>query len=169
MRKLAFLAPLAAVMAVAASAQADPAGVNITIGPDVRRDASELGQSEVDRQTERLAQVITRELSSRGALDGATLNLVVTSLKPNRPTFEQMARRPGLDGQRSISTGGASIEGEIITAEGERIPVSYDWFSYSIAEVQGFTTWQDAERAYARFADNLAEGRYAAGRGYRQR
>ena len=169
MRKLAFLAPLGLALAMAASAQADPAAVNVSIGPDVRQAAAELGQSEVDRQAERLAQVVTRELSRRGALDGATLNLVVTSLKPNRPTFEQMARRPGLDGQRSISTGGASIEGEIITASGERIPVSYDWFSYSIAEVLGFTTWQDADRAYSRFADNLAEGRYAAGRGYRQR
>lgn len=169
MRKLAFFAPLGLAMAMAVSVQADPAAVNITLGPDVRRDASDLGQDEVDRQTERLAQVITRELSRRGALDGATLNLVVTGLKPNRPTYEQMARRPGLDGQRSISTGGASIEGEIITADGERIPVSYDWYSYNIAEVQGFTTWQDADRAYSRFADNLAEGRYAAGRGYRQR
>lgn len=169
MRKLAFLAPLGLTLAMAVPALADPAAVNVTIGADVRRDAAELGRDEVDRQTERLAQVVTRELSHRGALDGATLNLVVTSLKPNRPTFEQMARRPGLDGHRSLSTGGASIEGEIITADGERIPVSYDWFSYSIAEVQGFTTWQDADRAYARFADNLAEGRYAAGRGYRQR
>lgn len=169
MRKLAFLAPLGLAMAVAATAQADPAGVNVSIGPDVRRAASELGRSEVDRQTERLAEVITRELTRRGALDGATLNLVVTGLKPNRPTFEQMASRPGLDGQRSVSIGGASIEGEIITASGERIPVAYDWYSYSIAEVQGFTTWQDADRAYARFADNLAEGRYVAGRGYRHR
>ena len=169
MRKLAFFAPLAAVMALAASAQADPAGVHVTLGPDVRDAAAELGRSEVDRQAERLAEGITRELSRRGALDGAPLNLRVTSLQPTRPTFEQMARRPGLDGQRSVSIGGAAIEGEIITANGERIPVSYDWFSYNIAEVQGFTTWQDADRAFTRFADNLAEGRYVAGRGYRHR
>lgn len=169
MRKLAFFAPLGLALAMAVSAQADPAAVNVSIGPDVRRDVSDLGRDEVDRQTERLAQVVTRELSRSGALDGATLNLVITGLKPNRPTFQQMADRPGLDGHRSVSIGGASIEGEIITASGERIPVSYGWFSYSIAEVQGFSTWQDAERTYNRFADNLAEGRYVAGRSYRSR
>jgi len=169
MRKLAFLAPLGLTLAMAAPALADPAAVNVTIGAEVRRDAMEIGHVEVDRQADRPPQVVHRELSRRGALDGATLNLVVTGLKPNRPTFEQMSRRPGLDGQRSLSIGGASIEGEIITADGERIPVSYDWYSYSIAEVQGFTTWQDADRAFSRFADNLAEGRYVAGRGYRPR
>ncbi len=154
---------------MAVSAQADPAAVNVAIGPELRREVTDLGRTEVDRQTQRLAQIVTRELTRRGVLDGATLNLVVTGLKPNRPTFEQMSHRPGLDGQRSMSIGGASIEGEIITASGERIPVSYDWYSYSLAEVQGFTTWQDAERAFSRFADNLAEGRYVAGRGYRSR
>lgn len=160
MRRLAFLAPLGAVLALAAAAQAEPAGVNVTIGGELRRDALDLGHAEVDRQTDRLAQVVTRELTRRGALDGATINLVVTDLKPNRPTFEQLAQRPGLDGHRSLSIGGASIEGEIITADGERLPVRFDWYSNSIAEVQGFTTWQDADRAYARLADNLAEGRY---------
>lgn len=169
MRKLAFLAPLGLALAIAASAQADPAGVHVSLGPDVQRDAAELGHDEVDRQTERLARLVTRELSRRGVLDGATLNLVVTDLKPNRPTFQQLMDRPGMDGHRSLSIGGAAIEGEIITASGERIPVAYDWYSYSIAEVQGYSTWQDADRAFARFADNLAEGRYVAGRGYRHR
>jgi hypothetical protein len=59
----------------------------------------------------------------------------------------------------SISTGGATIEGEVITASGERLPVRYSRFSSSLAEVYGYTTWQDADRAYDRLASNLVSGR----------
>ena len=158
MRALAFMAPLGLALAMAASAQAQQ--VTVDIGPDLRRQADVLGEREVREQADRLAEVVSRTLDRRGALDGARINLVLTDLKPNRPTFQQLVDRPGLDGMRSISIGGAAIEGEIVTASGERIPVSYDWFSHSLADVRGFTTWQDADRAYARFAANLAAGRY---------
>lgn len=158
MRALAFMAPLGLMLAMAASAQAQQ--VTVDIGPDLRRQADVLGEREVREQADRLAEVVSRTLDRRGALDGARINLVLTDLKPNRPTFQQLVDRPGLDGMRSISIGGAAIEGEIVTASGERIPVSYDWFSHSLADVRGFTTWQDADRAYARFAANLAAGRY---------
>ena len=158
MRKLAFLAPLGLAAAMAASAQAQT--VSVVIGPELQRDADKLGEREVREQADRLAAVVTRTLDRRDALDGAQINLVLTDVRPNRPTFEQMARRPDLDGIHSISTGGATIEGEIITADGQRIPVRYDWYTSNIAEVRGFTTWQDADRAYSRFAGNLASGRY---------
>jgi len=158
MRALAFMAPLGLALAMAASAQAQQ--VTVDIGPDLRRQADVLGEREVREQADRLAEVVSRALDRRGALDGARINLVLTDLRPNRPTFQQMVDRPGLDGMRSVSIGGAAIEGEIVTASGERIPVSYDWFSHSLADVHGFTTWQDADRAYARFAANLAAGRY---------
>lgn len=161
MRKLAFLAPLAGVLAVAAAAHAEPATVNVTIGPELRHDAIDLGEREVRDQADRLAQVVSRELESRGVLEGAQVNLVLLDIAPNRPTFQQMADRPGLDGHRSVSAGGAEIGGEIITADGERIPVRYRWYTASVAEVTGFTTWQDADRAFNRLADNLAEGRYS--------
>lgn len=161
MRKLAFLAPLGFALAMAASAQAQTASVTVAIGPELQRDPDSLGDREVREQADRLASVVVRTLDRRDALDGARINLVLTDLKPNRPTFQQMAHRPGLDGQRSVSIGGATIEGEIITADGQRIPVRYDWYSNNIAEVHGFTTWQDAERAYSRFAGALAAGRYS--------
>jgi hypothetical protein len=71
-----------------------------------------------------------------------------------------MAHQPGLDGHRSISIGGAAIEGQITTADGQVLPIRYDWYSNSIAEVRGFTTWQDADRAYQRLASHLVDGRY---------
>ena len=163
MRKLAFLAPLGAVLAVAAGpALADPASVSVTLGPDLQEKVAELGERDVRRQADRLAEVVRRTLARSGDLDGARIDLVLTDLKPNRPTFEQMAERPGLDPHRSVSIGGAAIEGQITTADGQVLPVRYDWFSHSIADVRGYSTWQDADRAYERLASRLADGRYVS-------
>ena len=73
--------------------------------------------------------------------------------------MQQAIDKPGLSIMDSISIGGATIEGEIITADGQRLPVRYSRFSSSLAEVYGYTTWQDADRAYGRLANNLASGR----------
>lgn len=163
MRRLAFLAPLTAVLAVAAGpAMADPASITVTLGPDLQEKAGDLGERDVRQQTDRLAEVVRDALARTGDLDGARIDLVLTDLKPNRPTFEQLADRPGLDGHRSISIGGAAIEGSITTADGQVLPVRYDWYSSSLAEVRGFSTWQDADRAYQRLASRLVDGRYVS-------
>jgi hypothetical protein len=158
MRRFAFLAPLALAVGLAAPAAAQPT-VNVTIGGDLVDQVETLGQRDVDRQLERLQEVVSRELGRRGALDGAQINLIITDLKPNRPTFQQAADRPGLSVIDSISIGGATVEGEIVTADGQRLPVRYSRYSTSIQDVQGFGTWQDAERAYDRLAANIASGR----------
>lgn len=160
MRKLAFFAPLAATLAVAGAALAQPTAVNITLGPDLERKAGELGQREVQEQVDRLADVVQRALANDADLHGATIDLVLTDLKPNRPTMEQLTQRPGLDGIRSVSIGGAAVEGRITMADGSVQPVRYDWYTNTIADVQGYTTWYDANRAYQRLARNLAAGRY---------
>ncbi len=161
MRKLAFFAPLGAVVALATSpALAEPPTINVTLGSDLQGKVEELGERDVSEQATRLVGVIQSTLIDRGALDGATIDLVLTDLKPNRPTFQQLVDRPGLDGIRSVSIGGATIEGTITTAEGQTLPVRYDWYSSNIADVRGFGTWQDADRAYRRLAVNLADGRY---------
>lgn len=161
MRKLAFFAPLAAVLAVAVPAMAEPASISVAIGPDLQDKAEALGSREVREQADRLAELVGRALADDRALDGARIALVLTDVQPNRPTFQQMADRPGLDGHRSLSIGGAAIEGEITLADGRTLPVRYDWYSTTLAEVQGFYTWQDADRAYRRLAGNLAAGRYS--------
>lgn len=161
MRKLAFFAPLAAVMAFsAAPAMAEPALISVALGPDLQEKADELGPREVQEQADRLAELVGRALARDGDLDGARIELVLTDLKPNRPTFQQMADRPGLDGHRSRSIGGATIEGQITTADGRTLPVRYDWYSSSLADVWGVNTWSDADRAYRRLAVNLTDGRY---------
>lgn len=161
MRKFAFFAPLAAVMAFsAAPALADPALISVSLGPDLQEKAEDLGPREVQEQADRLAELVGRALARDGDLDGARIELVLTDLRPNRPTFQQMADRPGLDGHRSRSIGGATIEGRITMADGRTVPVQYDWYSSSLADVRGITTWADADRAYRRLAVNLADGRY---------
>jgi len=161
MRKLSLFAPLAAVLAFsAAPVMAEPALISVSLGPDLQEKAEELGPREVQEQADRLAELVGRALARDGDLDGARIELVLTDLRPNRPTFQQLADRPGLDGFRSQSIGGAAIEGQITTADGRTLPVRYDWFSSSLADVQGFETWSDANRAYRRLAVNLADGRY---------
>lgn len=161
MRKFAFFAPLGAVLALAATpALAQPPTINVTLGADLQARAVELGERDVSEQATRLVGVVQSTLIHRGALEGATIDLVLTDLKPNRPTFQQLVDRPGLDGIRSISIGGATIEGTITTTDGQTVPVKYDWYSSSLADVQGYGTWQDADRAYRRLAVNLADGRY---------
>ena len=163
MRKLSFLAPLAAVLAFsAAPAMAEPALISVSLGPDLQEKAEELGAREVQEQADRLAELVGRALARDGDLDGARIELVLTDVRPNRPTFQQMADRPGLDGHLSRSIGGAAIEGQITTADGRTLPVRYDWYSASLADVRGFDTWQDADRAYRRLATNLADGRYVS-------
>jgi len=167
MRRFAFFAPLAAVIAVAAAAQAEPANqprlsapsVTVTIGGDLIEDVDKLGERDVNWQIDDLKQTVERELARSGALSGAQVNLVLTDLKPNRPTFQQAIDRPGLSIIDSVSIGGATIEGEVITAEGERLPVRYSLYSNSIADVFGYNTWEDADRAFDRLASNLSRGR----------
>lgn len=160
MRRFAFLAPLTAAMALAGAVAAQPSAVVVTVSPDFAKTAAELGTRDVQQQADDLARTVERVLTEQQALAGARIELVITDLKPNRPTMQQAALKPGLDMMRSISLGGAAIEGTITTASGEVQPVKYDYYSTNLADVRGYSTWQDASTAFNRLARNLAEGRY---------
>ena len=157
MRKLAFLAPLAVTLAVAATAQAQPA-VNVTVGPDLTREIKKLGDRDVDQQISDLQAQVSKALEQ--AYPGATADLVLTDLKPNRPTFQQVRDTPGLDPIRSVSIGGAAIKGEIVMADGVTRPVDYSYFTPSINDVWGYSVWRDANRAFERFGDQIERGRF---------
>ncbi|WP_420471544.1 hypothetical protein [Brevundimonas sp. FT23042] len=159
MRNLAFFVPFAVAATLAGAAAAQPA-VTVTLAPELQRDVRDLGQREIQEQVDRLAAVVSRAVADTPALAGARIDLVLTDLKPNRPTFQQTAESPGLDPIRSLSIGGAEIEGAITLADGTEQPVRYRWFSHNITDVRGFAVWQDAERAYQRLGANLAAGRY---------
>ncbi|MDQ1154106.1 hypothetical protein [Brevundimonas sp. SORGH_AS_0993] len=157
MRKLAFIAPLAVTLAVAAAAQAQPV-VNVTVGPDLTREVKKLGDRDVDQQVSDLRTEVSKALEQ--AYPGATADLVLTDLKPNRPTFQQVRDTPGLDPIRSISVGGAAVEGQIVTADGRTLPVKFSYYTPSIADVWGFATWQDARRAFDRLGDQIEQRRF---------
>lgn len=161
MRRLAFFAPLAATLALAAAAQAESQTqptVSVTIGPNLQRQVEKLGYREVDAQIAGLQTEVARSLEQR--YPGATAHLVLTDLKPNRPTRQQLLDTPGLDPIRSVSLGGAAIEGEIVTADGERRPVEFSYFTPNLRDVYGYGVWRDADRAFERFGDSIERGRY---------
>ena len=162
MRTFTLIAPLAAALAMAGSAMAQPSSVVVAVSPDFQKEVVKLGQREVDQQVADLTRTVERTLTDRKALDGAVINLVITDLKPNRPTMQQASDKPGLDMMRSLSIGGATIEGTITSASGEVQPVKYDHYSSTLQEVVGVSTWWDAQRAYDRLARNLADGRYVS-------
>lgn len=158
MRLHHLLPPLAVATALALPAHAQQ--VSVVLGPELAGKADELGRRDVEDQSATLSRIVGETLTQRNALAGARLQLVLTDLKPNRPTLEQTRRKPGLDPIRSVSIGGASIEGEAVLADGRREPIRFDYYSTSLVDVVGFTTWYDAERAYRLLADRLADGRF---------
>lgn len=158
MRPLAFFAPAAAVIALATAAQAQAPNVTVTLGPKLQEQVEDLGPREVRDQADRLAERVREALARRNDLNGTAVNLVLTDLKPNRPTLQQLTDRPGLDRIRSVSIGGAAVEGEIVTADGRSLPFEYDRFNSSLADVYGFSTWWEADRVFDRVARKIAEG-----------
>lgn len=160
MRTISFLAAAGVAAALAGAANAQPAEVTVTIGDRLDREATQgLGQAEVAQQARELEARLERDLASNPAYEGARINLVLTDVAPNRPTRQQMNDTPGLDYIRSFSVGGAAIEGEVITADGQVRPVRYDWYSHDIRDSRYMGTWQDADRAFTRFSRQLADGR----------
>ena len=158
MRPLAFFAPAAAVIALATAAQAQEPNVTVTLGPKLQEQVEDLGPREVRDQADRLAERVREALARRNDLNGTAVNLVLTDLKPNRPTLQQLTDRPGLDRIRSVSIGGAAVKGEIVTADGRNLPFEYDRFNSSLADVYGFSTWWEADRVFDRVARKIAQG-----------
>ena len=164
MRRIAFLAPLAAVV-LASTASANqptstvPPQVTVTIGGDLIDEVENLGERDVQLRIDDLTQTVQRTLARRGALTGARVELVLTDLKPNRPTFQQASDKPGLSIFDSISLGGAAVEGQVTTADGQVMPIDLSRYSSSILEVRGYSTWQDADRAFDLIARRIADGR----------
>lgn len=150
------------LLLAAGSASAQPAGVadvRVTIGPELQEKAGDYGERDLQRLAADLEADVEKALVARGRLGGESrLELVLTDARPSRPTFEQMARRPGLD-MRSVSNGGAAIEGEEIGPDGRRRPVKFSWYETDIRWARGKAVWTDAEHAFDRFARQYADGK----------
>jgi len=162
MRLLALSA--AALLASASVALAAPASVTVSVGPELQKKFDkDYGVREAQLLTADLQSSVEKSLAKSGALDGARVELILTDVKPNRPTFKQMADTPGLS-MESFGIGGAAIEGRIVAADGTESPVSYRWYETDIRNSYANWIWHDAEWTFDRFARRLARGREVARR-----
>ena len=113
------------------------------------------------REGEILSDALTRKIERNFARRGVNADHVVVTIEdaaPNRPTFGQVSKKPGLDPIRSISIGGAKLSGSAFDASGKEIgALSYDWYESDISQVIGYATWTDAEQTFDRFASRLAK------------
>lgn len=156
---------LAAVLLASASAAvAAPASVSVTVGPELQKTFEEsYGVREARVLTDDLRESVERTLAKSTAHDGARIELVLTDVKPNRPTFKQLADTPGLS-MESFGVGGAALEGRIVAPDGTVTPVAYRWYETDLRQAYGNWVWSDAEWAFGRFARKLARGEALARR-----
>lgn len=154
MRALLIAAASGLALAAAGAASAQTANVSVTVGPELQSKADRIGEREIGYLREDLARTVGRALARSGA---QRADLVLEMAKPNRPTIEQLGRRPGLS-FNSLAIGGASVTGTITRADGTVEPVSYRWYEHDLREARGATTWSGAGRAFQMLSYQIAKG-----------
>lgn len=159
---LSSLASLAAGAALAAPLST-VGSVEVTISPELQKKAAaDLGVKDVDRLAAELREDVTRELERTGVLAGGRMELVLTDVRPNRPTFRQLGNQPSLS-YESFGIGGATIDGRAISVTGEVTPIHFQWYESDIRDAWTKSTWSDANYAFDRFAYRYGRGAtYAA-------
>lgn len=164
MRAFSVLVGLAALgfahSAVAAPVSLAPVSFSTEMQTDLEED---YGQREAAELEGLVRDAVSAELTRRGAIVGPgaplTVEISVIDARPNRPTMQQLAARPGLDPIRSISLGGAELVAVIRGADGEIITeVRHRRFDYDLRDVTAATsTWAGARRAIRQFAVKIAD------------
>lgn len=153
-----FFATAALVLPAAAQAGIGPvAQITIALDDDITRKRDVIGERETRILTESLRSAVESRIGGLSAA-GGRLELVIEDARPNRPTATELARRPGLSMIHSFSIGGAEISGVYIAPDGARTPVNYRWYGDDIRQARTYSEWHEAERAFRRFADSLADG-----------
>jgi hypothetical protein len=156
------LAVLAAP-ALAAPVQIAPATASPKFQTKLER---EIGAKELTVLSDYARHRLTRELTARGAQVGApggiTISIVVHDATPNKPTFAQLQKTPGLSYGLSFGLGGADLEATITNAAGASQTVRYKWYETDITQSFAVWTWSDAHRAIRRFAVDVAKAYVAA-------
>lgn len=163
-----FLAALLAATGVSAAHAAAPhavAQVSVSIGPELQKKANTYGQRDIDDLAKELKDDVVQALQRKGGLTpaGGELRLVLADAVPSHPTFKQLGDRPGLS-MRSVSLGGARIEGTLVRPDGTTEPVKFDWRETELWISHTQSTWGDADRAFELFADRVAHGQQLASR-----
>lgn len=143
----------------------------VTFSPELEETiAEEYGAREGEYLRDAVTEALSRALARRGATvtDGApvTVEVTIVDADPNRPTFEQLGHRPGLDPLRSISIGGAELRAVLRDSSGETISeVTHRRYNHDLREVTGAeSTWTEARHAIRQFATKVADAYAASGR-----
>ena len=112
------------------------------------------------REAKTLTDALTRKIDNAFTSAGVKADHVVVTIedaKPNRPTFQQVSDKPGLDSFRSISIGGARISGIAYDASGNEIGrFENKWYETDISNAVTASTWTDARTSFDRFARRFA-------------
>ena len=146
------------------AALAAPASVSVSVGPELQKTfAKTYGERESRLLTTDLRMSVEKALARTGGHDGARIEITLTDVKPNRPTFKQLGDTVGLSMQ-SFGVGGATLKGRIVAADGTETPIDYRWYETDIAQSVANWVWSDAELTFDRFARRLAKGQEVARR-----
>jgi hypothetical protein len=117
----------------------------------------DIGVREARVLTDALTNKVSNIFTSRG-INAERVVVTIEDARPNRPTFEQVSSKPGLDGMRSISLGGARVTGIAYDAAGKEIGTfDYRWYESDLSNTIGSTTWTDARTAFDRFSRRFAD------------
>lgn len=119
------------------------------------------GDRDIERLTERLQSKLENKFAKKGIQVSDTaetvLRITIEDAKPNRPTFNQLSKEPGLSFQ-SFGNGGAELQAELIAAGGQSLgTMSYKYYENDIRDAKFGGTWGDAHRAFGRFASKAAK------------
>jgi hypothetical protein len=156
--RYAALATLAALAFAGAAPTASALTVETKMGPEFQK---KLDKDYGNREVEELSSALSTRIQSQFAAKGVKADRVVVTIldaKPNRPTFQQISDRIGLDPINSISIGGAHLSGVAYDASGKEVgTLDYDWYETDISQVYSHATWSDARWTFDRFARKFAD------------
>lgn len=156
MRIAAFAASAFAALALAMPAAALTVEAKVSTEFQKKLD-DDIGVREHKILTDALTRKITDVFTERG-VSADRVVVTIEDAKPNRPTFEQVSSKPGLDPMRSISVGGARLSGIAYDASGKEIGTfKYDWYESDLRNVIAATVWTDARTAFDRFTRRFAD------------
>lgn len=117
----------------------------------------DLGAREAKTLTDSLTRKVTNAFESH-RVNADRVVVTIEDAKPNRPTFQQVTDKPGLDAMRSISIGGAQVSGIAYDASGNEIGrFEHKWYETDLANVLAASTWTDARTSFDRFARRFAD------------
>jgi len=162
MRAVLFVATASAALCLGAAALAQPpmsGVVTVSIGPALQVKAKDYGERELSDLAKDLHDEVARAAARARGPRPIRIDLVIEDATPNRPTFDQLGRTPGLS-LRSIGLGGARVSGVVTYADGAQRPFREQFYETDLYNERGATTWSDADRAFDKVADAVHDGRY---------